>query len=239
MTRALTLVVTTFVLASLAVSAREQARGTSLPDGFVPPLRRADSTRPPVVTAPAHSHSLPDYTLEVTLRADPDAPQRSPRSQVVSRTADRVHVADGDHTEWLFVRNPVAPSRVSAHRIDHARRVVVFYDESDVRNLLGVDGWMGVAMLGFDPTQLDLAVPTTDGVRVGEVAFTRYAGPGTSFYWSDSAGLATGFGAVRSGDVVAVSIARATPGVDPRVLREPATRFPQYAAMDVAEWLER
>ena len=62
---------------------------------------------------------------------------------MVLRTRDRILVKT-DQREWLFERNPVDPRRVTAKVVDHAGKLVVGYEESDVRNLLGLNGWAEV-----------------------------------------------------------------------------------------------
>ncbi len=47
--------------------------------------------------------------------------------------------------DWLFVRNPVDPRRVSATMIDHRARLLVEYDESELRNAGIARGWADVA----------------------------------------------------------------------------------------------
>jgi hypothetical protein len=149
-----------------------------------------------------------------------------------------VHVTEDRTTEWFFRRNPVVQNRVSGIKIDHRARTLIAYDESDLRNLLGINGWGAIVSLGFDHGQLSKAVATGAQNRVGDVVFEEYRSANGSFSWSAEAGLATDFSTPGAGTGGRVSIVAAAKGVDASLLREPSLRFPAYAVRDVAEWLE-
>ena len=77
-----------------------------------------------------------------------DSSDRAPL--LVTRTSDRVHVRLSATREWLYVRNPLDPRRVSATLVDHTQRVIISYEESDLRNALGIRGWLDVITLDVD-----------------------------------------------------------------------------------------
>jgi hypothetical protein len=64
----------------------------------------------------------------------------------VLRTVNRILVSTRER-EWLFERNSIDPRRVAATVVEHADKTVVIYGESDVRNLLGLNGWAEVLAL--------------------------------------------------------------------------------------------
>ena len=67
-----------------------------------------------------------------------------------------MHVRTSAVREWLYVRNPIDPRRVSGVMIDHETRVLVTYEESDLRNARGIRGWLDVLALGLDPDTLEV-----------------------------------------------------------------------------------
>jgi hypothetical protein len=207
-------------------------------DGFVRPARRAAPPAPTAPSLPSTLEIVPDYTLTVTLEAEGDPRTATRRARVVSRATDRVHVAEGRDVEWLFRRNALDRARVSGVLVDHREQRLVVYDESDLRNLLGIGGWADVVSLGFDHGLLSRGTATAHERYVGIVRFVEYHTPAASFWWSPEAGLATGFEQQQGVRSQRVSIEAASPGVDPALLQDPSARFPAYEAMDVAEWLE-
>jgi hypothetical protein len=129
---------------------------------FVEPARRASGAAPDAPPAvPAAVDVLPPATLEIVIvRAPKQGPRRTSR-QTITRETGRVHVATGTG-EWLFERNRADGRRVSATFIDHEHRALVFHDESDLRNRLGIRGWVDVVAMGEQTS-----ITTPDGtVRV-------------------------------------------------------------------------
>jgi hypothetical protein len=123
-------------------------------------------------------------------RAPHHRPASAPRGaglplegRVVTRAGDRVHVSFGPgRPEWLFVRNPVDGRRVSAIQFDRAARVIVEWDESELRMAGIAEGWEDLARLG-EESGGDLALladPRADGARyrVVDIADQREDGHG-------------------------------------------------------------
>lgn len=99
------------------------------------PKRRAQIAPVPVLPPlPADADRIPRQTVDVRLPGGP---------HTIVRTPERILVAHRER-EWLFERNTLDPRRVSATLVDHASRVVIVYEESDVRNLLRLNGWADV-----------------------------------------------------------------------------------------------
>lgn len=76
--------------------------------------------------------------------------QRGPKGEalgqsVVSRARSRVHLAlPRQQREWLFMQNPRDPRRASGKLIDHRRKVIVKYTESDLRIEGIARGWADI-----------------------------------------------------------------------------------------------
>lgn len=100
----------------------------------IPERRPVEQRAPPVPALPPDAENIKPVTMNVVIHGQPG---------MVLRTRDRVLVKTGQR-EWLFKRNPVDPRRVSAKVVDHAEKLIIGYEESDVRNLLGLNGWAEV-----------------------------------------------------------------------------------------------
>ena len=100
----------------------------------IPQRRPVEHRAPPVPALPTDAENVKPLTMNVVIHGQPG---------MVLRTKDRILVRT-DQREWLFARNPVDPRRVSAQVVDHAGKLVIGYEESDVRNLLGLNGWAEV-----------------------------------------------------------------------------------------------
>lgn len=99
------------------------------------PKRRAEiAPAPALPPLPADADRIPPQTLEVVLPAG---------LHTIVRTPGRILVAHRER-EWLFERNVLDPRRASATLVEHASRAIVVYEESDLRNLLGLNGWADV-----------------------------------------------------------------------------------------------
>jgi hypothetical protein len=207
-------------------------------DGFTRPVRRPGPPAPAAPVLPPQVANVPAYTLTVAFEAEGDSRTAARRTRAVSRATDRVHVAEGRDSEWFFRRNPLDPARVSGLSVDHRAQRIVEYDESDLRNLLGISGWADVVSLGFDHGLLAKVAATAHERRLGGVRFVQYTTPAASFWWSAEAGLATEFTHQQGARALRVTIEALSPGVNERLLLDPVARFPAYEVMDVAESLE-
>lgn len=99
---------------------------------------------------PPGADVVASQTLDVVTRVQPIEGDAVTVRETITRTVDRIHLSSAGR-EWLFVRNTRDPRRVSGTLVDHAARAVVFYDESDLRNLVGLNGWADTLKLGFEP----------------------------------------------------------------------------------------
>ena len=115
-------------------------------------------------------------SVVLPVRAPRDRPMPGPRGtglpaagRVVTRAGDRVHVSfEPGRPEWLFARNPVDRRRVSAIQFDRAARVIVEWDESELRMAGIAEGWDDIARLGGEEAGGDLVRledPRADGTR--------------------------------------------------------------------------
>jgi hypothetical protein len=230
-----------------APASRPQPAQSIQAEGTVPlviPARRSPSS-PPVGPAalPAAAEHVTPLTLQTQVRRQAGKRVETVR-QTVTRTADRIHVASSDGREWLFERNTRDSRRAFGTLIDHANRVLVFYDESDLRNMLGIRGWAQVLSLGLDHELLQGLAPGTasraiDTVRVVRHATTRTDVELREVWWSESHFLPGGFTSRQAAASLKFSIEGIRPGVDAVLLRPAPERFPKYRQVDLAEWLER
>jgi hypothetical protein len=216
-------------------------------DGFVwsLPARRARDVRPELLPdLPAGMERLAPLTVTLSVRPEGGIARREAGvTRVVSRTADRVHIAEGRDREWLFVRNPLDPRRASGMLVEHRARAVVLHEESDLRNVLGLSGWASVISLGFDHAQLKATTRTNSVRTVGPLRFERIVPSSAAtmpdgFWWSHDAALASGFLQPSPAGPVRVSVVAARAGADAAVLQDPLVRFSSYTVVDLAEWLE-
>lgn len=163
----------------------------------------------------------------------------------VTRTADRVHVDTGGGREWLYVRNPVDARRVSASRVDHTARTIVVYDESDLRNAMGIRGWLDVLTLGFDAAAIEQLSTAPDPKPAFGLIFEHLTATASDtevrdVWWSRAEYLPLEVVRRRPGgaEPIVVTIRdRRTEIIRPR-LEAPTTRFPAYRQMDYPDWLE-
>jgi hypothetical protein len=183
-------------------------------------------------------------TLSAVIHAAPATGPAHTLRQTITRTADRIHVAADDRREWLFERNAIDSRRVSAALVEHASRVIVLYEESDLRNRLGIRGWADVLSLGFDPRILKGLTATEEVRSHSGIRFLRYAAGGMNastqeVWWSDEQALPSAFVTRDDAGVTRFSIERIRGGVDAPLLQHPAFRFRAYRVVDLADWLER
>lgn len=184
---------------------------------------------PPALAAPA------ELTLTIERRAANDTGR--PLHETIARSADRVLVERMDEAvEWLFVRNPIDPRRVAARLIDHRQRVIVEYDESELRMSGIARGWADVAALGTRYDTLLELQPTgrtreASGLHFVELVARGSAAPG--LWWSEEVAVAL------PGGPGLIELRAVERSVDRARFAEPRQRFPGYASFDVADYRER
>jgi hypothetical protein len=208
-------------------------------NGFELPHRRPVHPHAGVepIALPAE-HGAP-IELTLTLRSFANGRQRQ---QDVARGIDRVHIrAVGGSSEWLFVRNPLDPRRVSARRVEHLERVIIEYDESELA-LSGIArGWADVASLGVRLDGRERLSRTGRSERHSDFEFVEWRSSAEAVdeavWWSDEAALPWLVSGGARGAVLQVSSLQR--GVDRARLQEPLERFTGYRVMDVADYREK
>jgi hypothetical protein len=207
---------------------------------------RSGTARPPPIAVPDVPHELataPAVTADVETRVV----GRRGRAlrKTITRAADRVHVSIGPRgPEWLFVRNPVDPRRMTATLIDHDHEILIEYDESELRNSGVGRGWADVAGLGVQPEDLRALRATgrsrrIAGLRASERALPRGArGRVRQLWWSDQAAaplLASVEDGASRGEL---RVRRLRLAADESLLQDPRVRYPSYRVMDVHDHRE-
>lgn len=229
-------------IAAVSVSPSD-SRGTEAPAPLIRPVRATD--RPPPVAVPEVPDDLarpPAITAELETRVERRGAAAVAQRRTVLRTADRVLIRfDEAAPDWLFVRNPVDPRRVSATMIDHQERLLVTYDESDLSAGGLGRGWADVASLGVEPEVLARARPTgrsrtAHGVRFDE---RRHEPSGSELWWSAETGLPLRVVFDERGARTEILLRRVSHGADAELLRDPRGRFPAYASIDVTDLREK
>ncbi len=188
---------------------------------------------------PAAAHTISPSTIDLVFqRAGAELVRHA-----VTRTEARVHVRQSASREWLYVRNPRDPRRVNGALADHTRRVIIQYGESDLRNWQGVRGWLDVLTLGVDPWSVGSPVPGEASRQLGSLSFVRYdrvlAEGAERTWWC--AGELLPLEALQetpAGRTV-LTVERIDQHVDRDLLADLEVRYPDYQAIDLAEWLER
>ena len=116
-----------------------------------PPRRRAIAA--PIAALPelpSDADRIAPETLDIVARDQRIEAGQQGLKERITRTVDRIHLSSNGR-EWLFERNPRDPRRVSGTLIDHAAKALIFHDESDLRNMLGMGGWADALKLGSEP----------------------------------------------------------------------------------------
>jgi hypothetical protein len=213
---------------------------------FTAPARSGARPSPAAVPeVPDELASPPDVTVEVETRLERSGRAPLHQRKSVLRTSDRVLVSPGPAgPDWLFVRNPKDRRRLSATMIDHRERLLVSYDESELRAGGLGRGWADIASLGVEPEALARLQRTgrsrtVDGLRFDERRPRQQIdGPIRELWWSSEAGLplrvAFDDRTARTENVVR-EIRR---GADAALLRDPRQRYPGYTSIDVADYRE-
>lgn len=201
------------------------------------PVRRGAALPPPALPPdlPSGAPAVQPFTVRLNVSSKAAGGPAVRMRQTVSRTADRIHIAIGNGTEWLFEQNPVDRRRVSGYAVLHGSKTIVAYSDSELRNMLGITGWTQVLTLGCE-----LPAAAADGVAraVGDLAFTRQAdgAAGRGNWWNRAQLLPA---ECVSGDGRShLVVDGVTAGIDAALLTLPAQRFPAYREMPLADWLE-
>ena len=211
---------------------------------FLPNRREADAPPAGPPDLPPGADRVTPVTVEVMIRRQPSEGEARTVRQTINRAADRIHVASSAGGEWLFERNVRDPRRLFGWAIDHASRVIVVYDESDLRTALGLRGWISVLTLGFDLESLaDLKASgqtrSMEGIAFAHYAADREDGAIREVWWSDGQILSCEFVTADSDGSTRFTVESVRIGVDTALLQAPPTRFPAYRVFELADWLER
>ncbi|MQA28526.1 MAG: hypothetical protein GEU82_01635 [Luteitalea sp.] len=227
-----------------ATQSREPTTPTT-PFALVQPARRSsDAPLMPPEPLPPAAHRITPMAFDIVVRSRSQAGASTITRQRVTRTAERIHIDDGAGREWLFERNPVDPRRVSGSAIYHAAREIVVYQESEVRNTLGISGWADVLMPGIRAGQIREMKPTRQARTIGGLRFVRFTaldprGATKEAWWNEDEVLSAGVVSSSGAMSVEMSLERLIAVVQPELLRAPAMRFPSYRQIDFPDSLER
>jgi hypothetical protein len=210
--------------------------------GFELPARRSRATTS-ITEPPALSEAL-RAPLELTVELTTTITTQGRRTQLwqdVARGVDRVHVRAVDNgVEWLFLRNPVDPRRVSGRLVDHRRRAIVDYDESELRMSGIARGWVDVVALGVGPDALQGLTRSGRVERRFGFEFSEWrsaeGAPARNVLWSDEALLPWRISL--EGDSSLVEVTSLRRGLERQRLIEPRERLPAYSVIDVADYRE-
>jgi len=208
-------------------------------------VRRAPEARPADPSPlPAAADHIAPLTLDVRIHRQVPAGRTEDWRQSIHRTADRIHVSGAGRREWLFERNVRDARRVSGSLIDHDSKTIVVYEESDLRNAVGIAGWANVLALGLDPDWFGSMVPSAEMRTVNGIRAVRHTpvdrrGNPSEVWWATDEALPVAFTIADGTAITRLSVERVTAGADAALLRPPAFRFPDYAIVQFADWLER
>ena len=242
--RRLLLTVLLFAMGAATAAAlmawRQPAAGLAEAAAIVPSKRTAPEPPPipPPPPLPVGVGSLPSLTFVLeTTRSGPDGTHRT--SQTITRSHDRVRLAlEGGRQEWLFVQNVVYRDRAAAYLVDHDRREIRFHEESSLRSLLRIRGWLDVLTLRFDPTVLTALRDTGERRQMGGATFKRYVSnesgrDGVVEVWWGQALLLPLSLTVRDSGTEVTSIVKGLSHIaDATLLANPDVRFPSYKTLD-------
>jgi hypothetical protein len=208
---------------------------------FELPTRRSETPAAvPLPEVPAALIAPAEVTLELETTSTRGG-RTVRRRESVARSAHRIHVRGvDDPIEWLFVQNPVDPRRVSGSLIDHAKHVVLEYDEAELRMGGIARGWADVATFGIGVERLARLVPTGRreqrwGFEFAELGVPAGSAPGAHVWWSDTAALPLRV----EGSSSTLELRSLRPGVEPERLLDPRQRYSTYDALDIADYREK
>ena len=189
-----------------------------------------------VPSLPAAAASVRAATLEfVRTRLDAREPGGAPVRETFIRTARRVSLrSQSERGEWLFVRNPVAPDRVSGAFADHRSRVVVEHEDTDLLIALGLRGWADVIAFRVDPAALGAMRRTGRTTRIAGLEFDQFVatteGDGLAEIWWNADELIAGDTVTRlGGQRTRTRLTTVTWEAPAEALELLTRRFPAYA----------
>jgi hypothetical protein len=193
---------------------------------------------------PATLRALTPLTATLVVARETATSGSMTARRVASRTADRLHLQLADRREWLFESNAADPGRVAALMTDHAARLVVVYEETELQNWEGIRGWADVAALGVDLA----ALPNLGATRVsrmrGGLRFDQLTALDArtwvrEVWWNADQFLPMSLSVTSPWGTVHQVIESLRLEIDAGVLDSPIRRFPAYKVVDFTDWLER
>jgi hypothetical protein len=235
----------TDVRVGTAASQNPEPAAIATPFTLVHPTRRAPDAPPAAPRElPLSARHVKPMAFDIVIRSHPTTGAPHTARQRIARTAERVHIADTDGTEWFFERNPLDARRVSGSFIDHSTHEIVVYQESELRNRLGLSGWADVLMLGARPELIHGMKRTGQERTIGGLTFVRFAAPDkqtwvTEVWWNEEQLLPAGMITSSNAKTIELRLEGLSAAVRPELLRRPAVRFPKYRVIDFPDWLER
>ncbi len=207
----------------------------------VSPIRTPAAAHPgPPPALPDEAWRLAPFTIDMRVAVGGDV-----RRQVVTRTVTDVHITASAEREWFYRRNATDARRVAGFLVDHRQRVVVRYDESDLRTHFGIRGWLDVLTLGFDSHALERMRRTGDQRILNGVTCDRYVavepeGDVREVCWSRAALLPIEVVRRAPGGTTTVDISvSAVRQADQARQGDALSQFRDYRAVDFPDWLER
>jgi hypothetical protein len=130
-------------------------------------------------------------------------------------------------------------------RVDHGRRQVVEYSESELRLGGQGRGWADVASLGVEPAELAKLAATGRQRALGGFVFRERRAPATDdgrvreLWWSEDAALPLRIATREAHVTRAVEVRSLRLGVDAAVVEDPRRRFPDYTVIDAVDVREQ
>jgi hypothetical protein len=208
----------------------------------IPSRRTPDASPALPPELPKGSAHITPLTIEVVVQRRPTSGAPQTLRQTIVRTADRIHVMTKER-EWLFERNSRDPRRALASAVEHRSRTIVLYEETDLRMMLGIRGWVDVLSLGFDVEWLAASTRTEDVRTQGGIRFARYAASRPDvrvmdLWWCEEQVLPGRFSVIDTSGKTQLTVERIRSGADSSLLVAPEERFPNYRVTGLAEWLE-
>ncbi|MGC4067130.1 MAG: hypothetical protein QM784_21320 [Polyangiaceae bacterium] len=203
---------------------------------------RVDS---PLPVVPAQYESLRPVSLRLETTIEENGRVLHQRKRVM-RTSQFVSVKpEGVAHEWWFARNQRDPRRVSGILVEHQRRAIVEYDESELRTLGIARGWLDVVSLGMGADALNGLTDTGETQMALGLDFREWSeksgtqAPRNFVLWNGTESLPLRTRSRTQAGFIEQRLLEVRFDVDTSQLREPRERFPEYRVMDVADFREK